>query len=58
MVTDGGAPWCPECRRPLQFGSDRQGRATESCACGYHGYVGTRPGQVDAQHVVTAKHPD
>ena len=57
MVTDGGAPWCPECRRPLQFGSDRQGRATESCACGYHGYVGTRPGQVAAHQGLTVKRP-
>jgi len=52
MVTDGGAPCCQECRGPLQFGSDRHGRTTESCACGYRGYVGTRPGQVDARRGV------
>ena len=48
MVTDGGAPRCPGCNLPLQFGIDRQGRTTESCTCGYRGYVQTRPGQVDA----------
>jgi len=57
MVTDGGAPCCLECCRPLQFGSDRQGRTTESCVCGYRGYVRTRPGQVDAPHGVTASQP-
>lgn len=45
MVADGGAPHCPHCRQPLRFGSDRQGRTTESCTCGYRGYVNTRPGQ-------------
>src|SRR2546426_92593 len=47
MVTDGGAPHCRGCRQPLQFGTDRQGRTTESCACGYRGFVQTRPGQLD-----------
>ena len=47
MVTDGGAPRCRGCQRPLQFGTDRQGRTTESCSCGYQGYLETRPGQVD-----------
>jgi len=46
MVTDGGAPRCLGCNQPLQFGTDRQGRTTESCACGYRGYLRTRPGQV------------
>jgi len=48
MVTDGGAPRCGQCNEPLHFGSDRQGRTTESCACGYRGYLKTRPGQVDS----------
>ncbi len=43
MVTDGGAPHCRECGQPLQFDADRQGRTTESCGCGYHGYLKTRP---------------
>jgi len=47
MVTDGGAPRCRGCNQPLQFGTDRQGRTTESCACGYRGYVETRLGLVD-----------
>ena len=42
MVTDGGAPCCRECGQPLQFDADRQGRTTESCGCGYDGYVKTR----------------
>jgi hypothetical protein len=42
MLSDGGAPRCPTCRQPLHFGTDRDGRATETCACGYRGYVGTR----------------
>jgi DNA-directed RNA polymerase subunit RPC12/RpoP len=27
----------------LQFGTDRQGRTTESCQCGYRGFVRKRP---------------
>ncbi len=46
MVVDGGAPHCGGCHQPLQFGTDREGRTTESCACGYRGYLQTRPGQV------------
>jgi len=46
MVTDGGPPRCEGCDQPLQFGTDRQGRTTESCACGYRGYLKTRAGQV------------
>jgi hypothetical protein len=47
MVMDGGAPHCGGCHQPLQFGTDRQGRTTESCACGYRGFLKTRPGQVN-----------
>jgi len=44
MVMDGGAPRCLGCDQPLHFGTDRQGRTTESCACGYQGYLKTRTG--------------
>jgi hypothetical protein len=47
MVSDGGPPRCRECDLRLQFGSDRDGRATESCACGYRAYVKTRGGRLD-----------
>ncbi len=47
MVMDGGAPHCGGCHQPLQFGTDRQGRTTESCDCGYRGFLKTRPGQVN-----------
>ena len=46
MVTDGGAPRCPGCNEQLQFGTDRQGRTIESCACGYRGFLETRGGGV------------
>src|SRR2546430_17668022 len=46
MVTDGGAPRCPGCNEQLQFGTDRQGRTVESCACGYRGFLETRGGGV------------
>ena len=49
MVSDGGAPRCRACNQPLKFNTDRQGRTTESCPCGYTGYVTTRPGQVPAR---------
>jgi phage/plasmid primase-like uncharacterized protein len=39
LQSDGGRPSCPACGRLLQFGTDRQGRTTESCECGYHGFV-------------------
>ena len=38
----GGRPSCPVCGRLLQFGTDRQGRTTESCDCGYRGFVRKR----------------
>jgi hypothetical protein len=47
MVRDGGAPHCPACGEPLRFDADRQGRTTEVCACGYRGYLETRPGEVE-----------
>lgn len=42
LLSDGGRPSCPACGRLLQFGTDRQGRTTESCECGYCGYVRQR----------------
>lgn len=47
MVPDGGPPRCRGCGLRLQFGTDRDGRATESCVCGYYAYVKTRCGRVD-----------
>jgi DNA-directed RNA polymerase subunit RPC12/RpoP len=43
LQSDGGRPSCPTCGRLLQFGTDRQGRTTESCQCGYRGFVRKRP---------------
>jgi len=48
MVIDGGAPRCGDCGQPLQFGTDRQGRTTESCACGYRGFLKTRASPASA----------
>ena len=42
MMTAGGPPRCPECGLRLGFGTDRLGRTTESCVCGYRGYVALR----------------
>jgi hypothetical protein len=42
IVTDGGAPRCRACQQLLRFDADRTGRTTESCACGYRGYVQVR----------------
>lgn len=42
IVTDGGAPRCGACHQPLRFDADREGRTTESCDCGYRGYVKVR----------------
>jgi hypothetical protein len=56
MLSDGGAPRCPSCRQPLHFGTDRDGRATETCACGYRGYVGTRGGELHTPPVPPHRH--
>src|SRR2546422_11385251 len=42
LVKDGGPPRCPQCAQRLAFGSDRLGRTTESCGCGYRAYVQVR----------------
>ncbi len=47
MVSDGGPPRCRGCGQRLQFGTDRNGRTTESCVCGYYAYVKMRYGLVD-----------
>ncbi len=46
MVADGGPPRCRGCDAPLRFDTDRNGRTTESCGCGYRGYTATREGLV------------
>jgi hypothetical protein len=45
MMTAGGPPRCPQCGQRLGFGTDRLGRTTESCMCGYRGYVALRDGE-------------
>ncbi len=52
MVTDGGAPRCRICAEPLRFGTDRQGRTTEACTCGYRGFLQTRGGEVEVREAV------
>src|SRR5207253_4836436 len=42
LVKDGGPPRCPQCAQRLAFGTDRLGRTTESCGCGYRAYVQVR----------------
>ena len=42
MMTAGGPPRCPQCGQRLGFGTDRLGRTTETCPCGYRGYVALR----------------
>src|SRR3989454_12800653 len=42
LVKDGGPPRCPQCAGRLAFGTDRLGRTTESCRCGYGAYVQVR----------------
>jgi hypothetical protein len=42
MITDGGPPRCQGCNLRLRFDTDRDGRTTESCGCGYRAYVETR----------------
>ena len=39
----------------LQFGTDRDGRTTESCSCGYRAYLQTRGGNVHEQRTLGAK---
>ena len=45
LVADGGPPRCPACGGVLEFGSDREGRMTERCACGHWAYVVRREGR-------------
>lgn len=44
LVTDGGPPFCLDCGQRLHFGTDRTGRTTESCDCGYRAFVKTQRG--------------
>src|SRR5882762_2181286 len=53
LVKDGGPPRCPHCTQRLAFGSDRLGRTTESCGCGYEAYVQVRESERAAPAVVS-----
>lgn len=48
LVTDGGPPFCLDCGQRLHFGTDRTGRTTESCDCGYRAFVRTQRGPSEA----------
>jgi hypothetical protein len=45
LVKDAGPPRCPDCNKPLAFGSDRQGQTIARCGCGYHAFVERRTGK-------------
>ena len=47
LVTDGGPPFCQGCGQRLRFGTDRSGRTTESCTCGYRAFVRTLRGPAE-----------
>jgi hypothetical protein len=49
LVSGGDPPRCPECGGWLGFGTDRQGRAVQSCDCGFKGYVQLRSGSIPTQ---------
>lgn len=40
---------CPACGDYLEFKTDRAGRMTEECACGYRAYVERRTGKRDEE---------
>jgi PHP family Zn ribbon phosphoesterase len=42
LLDESGPPACPVCGHRLEFGSDRMGRTTQSCACGHRAHVGVR----------------
>jgi len=42
MLAAGGPPRCPQCGSRLGFSTDRLGRTTEACGCGYGAYVALR----------------
>ncbi|HEX4628121.1 MAG TPA: hypothetical protein VH137_04955 [Gemmatimonadales bacterium] len=46
LVTDGGPPSCPRCGLRLKFGTDTQGRTTETCGCGYRSFVPQRSAEM------------
>jgi hypothetical protein len=51
LVMDGGPPICRACGARLRFGSDRSGRTTESCDCGYRGLLVTQRGPSEADRI-------
>jgi hypothetical protein len=42
LVAGSGPQDCPACGGRLEFGTDRLGRTTEYCACGYNALVRKR----------------
>ena len=48
MLADRGSPRCPTCNTILRFGTDRHGRTTETCTCGYFAYMQRREMLTDA----------
>ncbi len=40
---------CPACRAYMEFKTDRAGRATEVCACGYRAFIERRPGKLNEE---------
>src|SRR2546425_1796506 len=56
LVKDGGPPRCPQCTRRLAFGTDRLGRTTESCGCGYRAYVQVRESERAAPAARSEEH--
>ena len=44
LVAGSGPQDCPACGGRLEFGTDRLGRTTEYCACGYNALVRKREG--------------
>lgn len=59
LVESGASPRCPACAGWLEFGTDRDGRAVQHCACGYRGYVPLRSGTPPGTPAeILAKPPD
>ena len=57
LVAGSGPQDCPACGGRLEFGTDRLGRTTEYCACGYNALVQMRAGQGDGEPGVAGASP-